>query len=478
MLRSARVITVGLLVAVFASLAVPLGFAVVPVVVRSLEQPEPIPEPPADERQLPPVGLTPPAQVAALDPAAPLPNPALLTSALHAELRFEGSGVLSGVVVDAASGDVLFDDGSGNQQLPASNQKLLTAAAVMSKLDPGRRFETTVVAGELANELVLVAGGDVLLSSGESDSGAVVGHAGLQSLAEETVDALDPADGPFNILLDDTLFIGPTLNAGWLAGDVNAGEIAPIYPLAINSSWRDEAASRGPRSPDAALHAAAVFREAVVVAGSELGVEVGAEVIRSPALDGDAIQLAGVESATVEQQVEHMLLTSDNYLAETLARLAARASGQPASFGGATETIESAVGQLEVPGEGLVVSDAAGLSPRNEVSPAQLAALVRALAVSEEPGLVSILNGLPIAGLSGTLQDRYELQGPAASGAGLVRAKTGTLNAVTALTGYVVTTDGRLLVFSFMAGGLDGNTVAARTAIDRAAAALARCGCR
>ncbi|WP_272944197.1 D-alanyl-D-alanine carboxypeptidase [Arthrobacter sp. CAL618] len=133
---------------------------------------------------------------------------------------------------------------------------------------------------------------------------------------------------------------------------------------------------------------------------------------------------------------------------------------------------------MGVPGEGLVVGDAAGLSPRNDVSPAQLAAVVRALAISEDPALVAALGGMPIAGLSGTLQDRYELQGPAANGAGLVRAKTGTLNAVTALSGYVVTVDGRLLVFSFIAGELDGNTVAARTAIDRTAAAIAGCGCR
>lgn len=477
MLRSARVITAALLVAVFAVLAVPLGFAAVPSVVKAFEEPEPTPQPSTPDLQIPPSELTPPDHVAALDPEAPLPDAGLLTAALDAELVLDGPGSLSGVVVDASSGEVLFDRDADTHQLPASNQKLLTAAAAMTKLSPERRFKTTVVAGARASELVLVAGGDVLLSAGESDPAAVVGHAGLQTLAEETLAAVDPADGPFTILLDDTMFVGPTLNAGWLPGDIAAGEIGPIYPMAINSSWREEGVSRGPRSSDAALDSATAFSAAFAAAGSEAGVEVAAEIIRAPA-PADAVELAAVASATVEQQVEHMLLTSDNYLAETLARLAARASGQPASFGGATDTIDSVVGQLGVPGEGLAVSDAAGLSPRNEVSPAQLAAVVRALANSGDPGLVSVLSGLPIAGLSGTLQDRYEVEGPAANGAGLVRAKTGTLNAVTALSGYVVTVDGRLLVFSFIAAGLDGNTVAARTAIDRAAAAIAGCGCR
>ncbi|MHA7277039.1 D-alanyl-D-alanine carboxypeptidase/D-alanyl-D-alanine endopeptidase [Arthrobacter sp. Hz1] len=477
MLRSIRVVTAALLVAVFAVLAVPLGFAAVPSVVRASEEPEPTPEPTTDARQLPPLTLTPPAHVTALDPAAPEPNPDILTAALDAELALDGPGGFSGMVMDAETGGVLFDRGSGTPQLPASNQKLLTAAAVIGKIAPDRRLETAVVAGERAGDLVLVAGGDVLLSAGRSDPDAVRGRAGLQTLAEETLAAVDPADAPFTILLDDTLFVGPTLNAGWLPGDVAAGEIAPIYPLAINSSWVDEGATQGPRSPDAALAAATVFSDAFAVVGSELGIEVTAGVTRTQAPD-DGVRLAAVGSATVAEQVDHMLLTSDNYLAEVLARLAARAGGQPASFGGATETVVSVISQLGVATEGLVVSDAAGLSPRNEVSPAQLAAVVRALIVSEERGLASVLNGLPIGGLSGTLQDRYQPQGPAADGAGLVRAKTGTLNAVTALSGYVVTADGRLLVFSLIAGGLDGNTFAARTAIDRAAATLAGCGCR
>ncbi len=56
----------------------------------------------------------------------------------------------------------------------------------------------------------------------------------------------------------------------------------------------------------------------------------------------------------------------------------------------------------------------------------------------------------PVAGLTGTLNDRYGEAGTS-EGAGLVRAKTGTLNTVIALSGYVVDTDGRLLVFSFIA---------------------------
>ena len=81
-----------------------------------------------------------------------------------------------------------------------------------------------------------------------------------------------------------------------------------------------------------------------------------------------------------------------------------------------------------------------------------------------------------MAGLTGTLGDRYT-DAASAAGAGLVRAKTGTLNTVIALSGYVVDADGRLLVFSFVGNGLTPGA-ANKAALDRSAAVLARCGCR
>ena len=82
-----------------------------------------------------------------------------------------------------------------------------------------------------------------------------------------------------------------------------------------------------------------------------------------------------------------------------------------------------------------------------------------------------------MAGLSGTLGDRY-LDAATAQGAGLVRAKTGTLNSVLALSGYVVDADGRLLVFSFIGNGLTPGAAGNKQALDKAASVLASCGCR
>jgi D-alanyl-D-alanine carboxypeptidase/D-alanyl-D-alanine-endopeptidase (penicillin-binding protein 4) len=83
-----------------------------------------------------------------------------------------------------------------------------------------------------------------------------------------------------------------------------------------------------------------------------------------------------------------------------------------------------------------------------------------------------------VAGFSGTLDDRFDTA-PARRGAGVVRAKTGSLSGVSTLAGITVDADGRLLAFALLADAVPpGGTGPAEAALDRVAARLAGCGCR
>ncbi|WDF33453.1 D-alanyl-D-alanine carboxypeptidase/D-alanyl-D-alanine-endopeptidase [Arthrobacter agilis] len=466
------------LVLAMAALAVPAAVHVTPAVLAAIDPPPPAPLPVPPSLQVPPTEVALPHVVVPLPTAAPTPDPAALAGQLDAALEVAGPGSFAGTVVDAADGTVLYDRDAARAQAPASTLKLFTAVAALTYNRPDTVLTTSVLTSTATpGALYLRGGGDVLLGSGRSEPDAVVGRAGLGTLAAETAAALPAGSGPYTVLLDDSLFTGALLNPTWAEGDIEAGEIAPVHSLAINSGWIEEGRTGGPRSQDAALAAARSFADALTAAAAERGITVGGEVQRRPAPE-DADVLAAVASAPLEDQVRRMLEVSDNYLAEALGRAAALGSGRPASFGGATDALGAAATHLGVAAEGLMIGDAAGLSVRNAVSPAQLALLVRATTVSTDPGLSVVARSLPIAGLTGTLSQRFTAGQPAAAGAGTVRAKTGTLNAVTGLTGHVVTVDGRLLVFSFLAAGLDGNTAEARAAADRAAAILAGCGCR
>jgi D-alanyl-D-alanine carboxypeptidase/D-alanyl-D-alanine-endopeptidase (penicillin-binding protein 4) len=85
-----------------------------------------------------------------------------------------------------------------------------------------------------------------------------------------------------------------------------------------------------------------------------------------------------------------------------------------------------------------------------------------------------MLDDLPVAGATGTLSDRYASGDR--TGAGWVRAKTGTLSVASVLTGYVVDVDGRVLTFTLMSN--DRPPEVSRPALDDVAAVLRLCGCR
>lgn len=408
-----------------------------------------------------------------LDAKAPIPVPAQVAKLLNATLTPDGAGSISGVVMDASTGQVLFDRDANANRIPASNMKLLTAVAALTALGPESRFTTRVLASDNPSTVVLTGGGDVLLGSGASEPSAVLGRAGLASLAADTAAALASAgvNGPITVQVDDSLFSGAPLNPAWSLDDVAAGETAPLFSLALNSGRYSPEVLTGPRPQDSAITTAQAFADQLAAAG----VPVSPGVERGKGLPAKV--LAAAESATVSEQVDLMLESSDNFLAEALGRMTALASGQAGTYDGATAAVRQRLGELGIATDSMQLADVSGLALENQVTAHQFAEVVRAITSGPDPALRTALDGFPVAGLTGTLDNRYVDAGTS-EGAGLVRAKTGTLNTVLALSGYVVDADGRLLVFSFIGNGLDPGAAGNKVALDRSASVLAACGCQ
>ncbi|BCW56818.1 D-alanyl-D-alanine carboxypeptidase [Arthrobacter sp. StoSoilB20] len=433
----------------------------------------PKPSPSVPSWQQVPDHLSDTSGVLPLNTGAPVPVPAEVARQLDATLKPAGGGTISGVVLDASTGQVLFDRDANANRIPASNMKLLTAVAALKALGPESRFTTRVLASEDPSTVVLTGGGDVLLGAAASDPSSVLGHAGLGSLAVDTAAALTEAGikGPVSVRVDDSLFAGAPLNPAWSLDDVAAGETAPLFSLALNSGRYAPDVLTGPRPQDSAATAAQAFAEQLAAAG----VAVSPGVERGKGLP--ARELAAARSATVSEQVDLMLESSDNFLAEALGRMTALASGQKGTYDGATAAVRQRLGELGIATDSMQLADVSGLALENQVSARQFAEVVRAITSGPDLSLRAALDGFPVAGLTGTLDDRYVDAGTAV-GAGLVRAKTGTLNTVIALSGYVVDADGRLLVFSFIGNDLEPGAAANKVAMDRSASVLASCGCR
>jgi D-alanyl-D-alanine carboxypeptidase/D-alanyl-D-alanine-endopeptidase (penicillin-binding protein 4) len=174
-----------------------------------------------------------------------------------------------------------------------------------------------------------------------------------------------------------------------------------------------------------------------------------------------------------------MLIESDNVIAEALARQVALAKDQPASYAGAATAVEAVLGELGLPVAESALVDGSGLSRQNRLSPSFLTALLAQAATGKRPELYGVVSGLPVAGWSGTLAERFRAaSGTGRPGLGAVRAKTGTLSGVDSMSGVITTTGGRVLAFALLADGVPIGHFDAQAALDAIAAALAKCGCR
>ncbi|MCB7136861.1 D-alanyl-D-alanine carboxypeptidase/D-alanyl-D-alanine-endopeptidase [Cellulosimicrobium marinum] len=460
-------VAVGVVVALTGGYLVADAVDVVPgMLTTAPPPPEPAPFPDA------PGAVPAPALAAglpALDPAAPVPAVATvqdLTDDLVADQRL-GPRV-GALVVDAATGDVLGTAGETTGHVPASTLKVLTAAAALTSPGPHATLPTRAVL-DGQDTVVLVGGGDMMLAAGAGDPTAVNGRAGLADLAAQVSAELRLTGATTVALrLDDTLFTGPAVSPAVFAGNVTAGYVAPVAALAVDIA-RLEDEEYAPRAADPALAAA----EAFVAALDAEGITVSGDVARAPAPD-DARVLGEVESAPLGEVVDYLLQHSDNTITEVVGRVVALDAGLPGSGEGATRAVRAAVEGLGVDLTGATLADLSGLGDGSVLTPRQLADVVLLLADPGHPQLRTGAVGLPVAGLSGTLDDRFLDN----AGRGVVRAKTGSLPDVTSLAGTVVTADDRQLVFALMTDAVpDGGTYGARIILDDFVGSLAECGC-
>ncbi|MFD0278360.1 D-alanyl-D-alanine carboxypeptidase/D-alanyl-D-alanine-endopeptidase [Kitasatospora sp. NPDC127111] len=432
---------------------------------------------PAGARPAPAAGAV--LASAGAGPAAGTPTAQGLQQALASALGDKNLGTVSYAVADAADGRLLYGSGENNPATPASTTKLATSVAALSLVPGDTRLTTRVVKGANPGDITLVGGGDPTLTALPADQVQVGGvpadpdtaPASLDALARQTAAALKAA-GTTAVKLDYDLSL---YSGNPQHKNHDATNIALVVPLMVDEGKADPKSKEDApaRVADPAGAAAEAF--ATLLKAQGITVEGKARQATAPAAAGAPV-LGKVDSPTVARLVERLLTTSDNTLAEAVARQAAVAAHQPASFEGAATAVKQELARLGVPMAGVVLNDGSGLNPDNAIAPAVLVHLLALAASDQHPTLRPVLTGLPIAGFTGTLGKRFGAGSGAADAAGLVRAKTGTLSGVNTLAGTVVDSEGRLLSFAVMTK-TSAPADTARAAMDRVVARLAACGC-
>lgn len=440
--------------------------------------------------------------------SAPAPRPSALAEALDSvfadtALAHAHVGVM---VKSMRSGEVLYARNAGKEFVPASNMKLLTAAAAVTVLGPEYRFETTVLAGGpvvngvLRGPLVVRGSGDPTLSGRFAPDARATFRAWADSLRAHGVNRV--AGGIIGV---DSAFTGPSLGAGWAWDDLDAEYAAEFGALQFNEGTLEVQVvpsrnqgdpgvviltpptqyvhvdnrtitappgtpahltlSRDASGPGITITGAipadtayvpmsvavrdpsgyflAVLRE--TLRGAGIAVEGQAlPADEWPASRAIESRLFVHRSPPLRNILPAMLKPSQNWIAETLLRAVGREERGEGSAGAGVMVVDSLLKSWSLPASELRMADGSGLSRYDLVSPELLVGLLDHVRRSTQGEL--FVASLPVAGMDGTLARR--MTDPPLRGN--VRAKTGTLTGVRSLSGFLTTTAGEPIVFSIL----------------------------
>ena len=333
--------------------------------------------------------------------------------------RLIGDRPLSASVM--VDGSFVFGHLAGVRRAPASNEKLLLSMAMLDRYGPGARIPTEAAAthrlldGTVNGDLYLVGAGD-----------PEVGLDDIRRLAQRLHDAgLERVQD--SVVADTSTFVRDRRARGW-------------HPIALRYIGLPTALSFEANADANGFVFDPERRAAAALAGElrALGVSIGGPPGASDAVPGGLRTIERVRSAPMAEILRRQNVSSINLDAETLSKLLATDRlDRPASIADGARVIERWANGLAA---NVSLHDASGLSYRNRVSTASMAALLDDTLLRSWGA--ALRDSLPAPG-EGTLGGRL---------AGLtVRAKTGTLiRNVSALAGYVLLRDGRWASFSIM----------------------------
>jgi D-alanyl-D-alanine carboxypeptidase/D-alanyl-D-alanine-endopeptidase (penicillin-binding protein 4) len=390
--------------------------------------------------------------------------------------------------VDLGTGIQLFGRRTTVPLRGASVTKLATAVNALSLFGTTTRFPTRVVDGTSSKQIILVGGGDPLLSSLQLRALALRTATALATRVPPVtppppppVGEVDPTPTPtptpttvsFRIRVDDTLYGTPTGAPGWWTS-YQPYVVTPVRPLVrdLRNGWDTSA--------DAAKYfAGRVQIELAKLLAERTDLVVDVKYSGRLAAAPDAPEVARFKGNTTGAALAWMLKVSDNDVAEMFFRNNAIALKATPSWAGARAAAQAHLASLGVDVRGWQLVDGSGVSRKDRLTTRGLIQLLTLAESPAHPELAPLRGMLPVGGKTGTLaasNGRYTTA-PTRCARGKVFAKTGTLHDTVGLAGYARGSDGRLRAFAVMVNSRNTrySKLTVRRAVDRIPTTLTGC---
>jgi len=421
-------------------------------------------------------------------------------------------------------GQVVYSRNPDDLLNPASNTKLVTAAAGLLRLGPEYRFSTDYLTDKPIQRgrigvLYVKGRGDPSVTTERLD-GLVsdLWHRGVRSIGD--------------IVLDDSFFDREEFGPGWEQEPSDKAWAAGVGALSLNHNavaiyitpaervgsralvevepdahdyfvienrvttvrangrrkLRPRTVSEGERTRIAVegripLHAdsmvmfrrvgdpAFYYGQTLRMLLRQRSIRVSGRVKRG-AIPQTAVLIQSYDSPELAEIIHDMNKASSNFIAEMVVKtLGAELKGTPGSWPKGLEVAEDLLAELGIPRGTYVLKNGSGLNDTNRFTARQIATLLQAV-WKRFPVASEFVSSLGIAARDGTMRLRME----GTDAAGRLRAKTGTLERVTALSGYVQSLGGERYVFSVLVNDWAGKSAPVISSIDRLGGMLAALG--
>lgn len=417
-----------------------------------------------------------------------------------------------GVLIESLeSGNTIYERNADRMFMPASNEKIPTAASALTVLGPEFKFNTIigysgVIQDSVLNgDLIIIGDGDPTLSDRVYEKPTTVFEQWADSLLSLGVKSING-----NIIGDDNKFDDEHIGYGWPLDGLDFWYSAEIGALQLNENYIDfqiippitqndtleiipdvnscyyklineiEIVDTGknkirikrefgdniillkgnvavgskpfeisPTITNPTKFYVTVIKEVFEEKGiSVLGLPVDCDEISNYA---DSINI--VDSLIVHQSIplkdilKILMKKSQNLYAETMVRILGFNEFELGSFDNGKKVVENVLENFAIEPGSHSYKDGSGLSRYNYISPNQIVKILKGMKKSKYWDVW--YDTLPIAGVDGTLKWRMRNTKAEEN----VRAKTGTISNVRGLSGYVTTAGGEEIVFSFLING-------------------------
>jgi len=337
-----------------------------------------------------------------------------------------------GLKITTMSGDIIYEKNAHQLFTPASNIKLITAAAAFYYLKETFCFQTKLLAdgnnenGTLNGNLYLKGNGDPTFTNQDLEKMVKnLVNSGIKNITGALcIDCSDYDDKPHS--------------GGCCFANLGESFNSPIFAIILN------------RNPIKITNRIINFEQVLLDIGQTLhslcqkyNIKVTNKVLIQQA-PSDAKILTSHNSESLASLISQMLKPSDNLFAETLfKKIGANYSKTPGSFENGIKAIEAFLNNvINISPNELLIDDGSGMSRYTEIAPDHFIKLLQW--ISTQPFFDKFVKCLPICGIDGTLKSRM------LNCAGHIKAKTGSMNGISSLSGYFYVNDSSKFIFSIL----------------------------